>query len=667
MNNKWTPILAAPLMLVVAAVFGLAVFRVGGRMGYPLWGTALAGLFAALFAWKSCRGRYDRLCARRREGGGPPLADLGRLLVRQELLLLLALAAALAGYGLAAAVLPADPLSALGLIEPRQATASDPSAWHPRELWRWLVGLLFGTAASHVLGGLLFPDHPFEPFSRGRRLRPFAEAERAADDARPDEDPGLSWGWCRLPSAVATLHWLVCGTTGSGKTLLQRLLMQDALSHIRPGSDARALVYDAKHDVVSLLAGMRLPCPVKILNPMDARSVAWDVARDCNTPAAAVQLSHVLIADGDAGPNAFFTKGARDLLAGVILALVVNSPGRWSLRDMVLAFADADTLRALLARSPHTADRLKYFDDPRTLANLLATLAAELAPFVPIAAAWDHAPNKISLEAWVKGEFVLVLGCEEAVRAPLDAINRAVFQRAVELILAQPDNPRRRTWVFLDEVREAGKLAGLRSLLNKGRSKGACVVLGFQAIEGLRDAYGDKAAEEIAGECNHKALLRVESPTTAEWESKVVGEFEQLEVKKSQPPGGGPPSLSEDLTRRASVLPSEFTDLPVTNRTNGLTGYFVNPVTGAYKHTITAAELDARLVPPAAAVPNYMPRPDEHQYLRPWDADDRARLGLSAPPASPPPGPPAPPPQPSPKQKLKEIGKVPGTKPDPTT
>ena len=29
-NNRWTPILAAPLMLVAAGVFGLAVFRVGG-------------------------------------------------------------------------------------------------------------------------------------------------------------------------------------------------------------------------------------------------------------------------------------------------------------------------------------------------------------------------------------------------------------------------------------------------------------------------------------------------------------------------------------------------------------------------------------------------------------------------------------------------------------
>jgi hypothetical protein len=660
--SNWTPILVGPLTFVASAAFAWAVYQVGARSGYPLWVNAVAGLIAGISAWASCHGRYSHLTSRQRTGGPPPLADLGRLLVKQELLLAAELLAALVGYRLAEWMLPAHPLASIGLF-PRTEAAPPMAGWVETELPRWFCGLLVLTAVAHVLGGLLFPDHPFQPFARGRRLKRFSDAERAADAARPEDDDGLWWGGCRLLSFVGTLHWLVCGTTGSGKTMLQRLLMQDALPRIRPGSDARALIYDAKNDLISVLAGMRLPCPVKILNPMDARSVGWDVARDCNTPAAAVQLAHVLIADHDAGPNAFFVKGGRDLLAGVILSFIVKAPGRWSLRDVLLAFADTGTLRDLLGRSPYTADRLKYFEDPRTLANLLSTLAAELAPFMPIAAAWDHAPNRVSLEDWVRGESVLVLGCEEALRAPLDAINRAIFQRAVELILARPDSPVRRTWVFLDEVREAGPLTGLRSLLNKGRSKGACVVLGFQAIEGLWDAYGRDAAEEIAGECNHKALLRVESPETAAWASKVVGEYEQLEVKKNQPPGGGPPSLTEDITRRPSVLPSEFTDLPVTNPANGLTGVFVGPVTGAYKHTIPGSELAARLVPPDRSVPDYQPRPDGHQYLRPWDADDRTRLGLAAPPATPP-TPPTPTPQANPKPKLQEIGKVP--RPDPT-
>ena len=65
---------------------------------------------------------------------------------------------------------------------------------------------------------------------------------------------------------------------------------------------------------------------------------------------------------------------------------------------------------------------------------------------------------------------------------------------------------------FLDDVREAGKLDGLSRLLNQGRTKGACVVLGFQDSDGMRDVYGEYVANELVGQCANKAILRVENP-----------------------------------------------------------------------------------------------------------------------------------------------------------
>jgi len=50
--------------------------------------------------------------------------------------------------------------------------------------------------------------------------------------------------------------------------------MQSVLPDIREGRGNRALVYDAKGDVLSILAGMGLSCPVQTLNPFDSRSVA---------------------------------------------------------------------------------------------------------------------------------------------------------------------------------------------------------------------------------------------------------------------------------------------------------------------------------------------------------------------------------------------------------
>ena len=133
-----------------------------------------------------------------------------------------------------------------------------------------------------------------------------------------------------------------------------------------------------------------------------------------------------------------------------------------------------------------------------------------------IAAAWGQATETVSLTEFMQGELVLVLGNDESCRTALDAINRVLFQRLSELILSGPETRTRQTWIFLDEVREAGRLDGLSRLMTKGRSKGACVALGFQAIEGMRAVYGEHVASEITGLCNHKAILRLESPPSAQ-------------------------------------------------------------------------------------------------------------------------------------------------------
>ena len=94
----------------------------------------------------------------------------------------------------------------------------------------------------------------------------------------------VTLGYRGFPERLASGHFAFIGATGSGKTLLQRLLLQSALPEIGRGRGHRALLYDAKRDLPSLLAGMGLNAPVRILNPLDARSVAWDMAADISNP-----------------------------------------------------------------------------------------------------------------------------------------------------------------------------------------------------------------------------------------------------------------------------------------------------------------------------------------------------------------------------------------------
>lgn len=618
MRMRWTPLVAPPALAAAAVAFGRLVQFGSSRAGHPAWAAALLAAGSAGFGWFAGARRYAELCGRERLGGPPALAAFGSVFARHVAHLGTLLLAATACHGLASRI-PA--VAGEGYVE--------------CELWRCLAALAVTGVVGFASGRALFPEHPFEPAVRGRCLVSQRTAARLAGRLRPRNDPGLPWGGTRLPSSAAPIHFLACGATGSGKSLTLRMLMQEVLPLIVPGSGSRALIYDAKREALPLLAGMGVRCPVKLLHPLDARGVAWDLARDCTTPAVALQLAGILIPDADEGANRFFTDAARDLLAGVLISLHLCAPGRWTLRDVLLALADAARLKLLLEKSPPTRDRLRYFADERTLANILGTVASKSAAYGPVAAAWDRAGESISLYNWVAGEFILVLVLDDEIRSALDAVNRAVFRRAAELLLAGPESAHRRTWLFLDEVREAGKLDGLRGLLNRGRSKGVAAVLGFQSVEGLREAYGREEAHEIIGECAHKAVLRLESPDTAEWAAGLFGDVERREIQVGQPGAEKAVSKSELVARRPLVLASEFLSLPATGPAAGLSGYFVSPITGAYRHTLAWDEISARLRTPCGETPDYLPRPAADQYLRPWDETDFRRLGLNFSPTSP--------------------------------
>src|SRR5690606_26570621 len=108
----------------------------------------------------------------------------------------------------------------------------------------------------------------------------------------------------------------------------------------------------------------------------------------------------------------------------------------------------------------------------------------------------------------------------ERMRSILDTVNQLFVSLAAQHVLTQSESDNRRTWFFFDEFSEAGKLRGLESIILRGRSKGCCVVLGFQDISHVHAVYDKELGNTIVGQCGNKAFLRIESPETAEWASK---------------------------------------------------------------------------------------------------------------------------------------------------
>lgn len=487
------------------------------------------------------------------------------------------------------------------------------------------------------------------------------------------DKPTILWADLPMDRKYGTEHFLAVGASGCGKTTLINNLLETVL--VEP---TKAIIYDPKQELVPLLydtfeeskesidAGGRF---VRILHPLDMRCSAWDMAKDIDGPVSARQLASILVQDTATGrpTESFFTDATRDLLTGVILSFVecVPKKQKWRFRDVLLAMMYEPYLRFILdfpsmrdGRPLPTLTRLRtsYLDteDKRTTGNIRASINTKLCVYEPIAAMWDQAMEQsesksFSLDAWVNGANpqVLVLGNDESARVSIDAINQAMFKRATEYILARRELSKEdrqsgsnQVWVFLDEVREAGKLDGLSRLMTKGRSKGACVVLGFQDIDGLRDVYGEDVANEIVAQCNNIAVMRLNSPETAQWASELFGR-RKLRSKSEDVSFGGD---SVQFTGGSSeqelpyVFSADFMYLGTPPVEKAVKGFLKTPAAdpesdpSSIRFKVDDSVLTHAPMPRGDGhLSAYIQSPPSSHYLMPWDEKDWERLGFPGP------------------------------------
>jgi len=336
------------------------------------------------------------------------------------------------------------------------------------------------------------------------------------------ESPTFLWGMAPLPLSDTPANFFVTGGVGSGKTITLRLLLGSVLPYIGFGLDHRAVILDTKGTTASWLAGSHLGCPLHILNPLDPQGTAWDIAADLDSPLDVLRMATALIPP-DTSAQPFFLDTARQIFSAVCLNFIQIAPGRWTLRDILLAMENREQLLSLLSRTPQTAWAAEALTDKGTAASLISTIAAKLGPFEATAARWHHATNKLSLREWLRGESVLLLGDSPASDNTVAPLQHAILNCLADLIVRQGNSTDRRTWIVLDNLCQAGPLNGLARILHLGRSKGACVAFSFQDIAQLRNLYGRQAADELVASCLFKTALRTDSQETALWAEEHFG------------------------------------------------------------------------------------------------------------------------------------------------
>jgi hypothetical protein len=211
-----------------------------------------------------------------------------------------------------------------------------------------------------------------------------------------------------------------------------------------------------------------------------------------------------------------------------------------------------------------------------------------------------------------------VLGNYEPARSEINRLASMFVDRLSKEMLSLPDNTGKRTWLYFDELTEAGELQGLSNLILRGRSKGSVAVLGFQDIGSLYKAYGREAGEGFISQCGNRAYLHLKSHETAQWASASLGKREAyLE------------NAAGNLESQWVVPAEHFYRLPEANlHSTGLHGIYVNGSLGCWTAQYTPAELRELLPEENKKVEAFKPVPSSHCELRPWSADDSRQFGI---------------------------------------
>ena len=413
----------------------------------------------------------------------------------------------------------------------RQAIAGSPLA---SELLARFMIVVFATAVSAWVAfdrvSMATPKRDRVMHVRGRRLRQDAAARGSVRRHLAGIGmPAASGLWLvphvQLPAAAESYNVLATGTQGAGKTGVLRAWLEQLIAR-----GDRVVVHDVKGDMTAGLPADRFV----LLAPHDARSAAWDIARDIGDRAAALEFATRSIKAAQA--DSMWADGARALWADAIVSLIVDHGRSWTLRHLYELLTSPPTeFREALVRGGAASAELIAIDEEggvqRTSMSLLITLwVAALTTLKPLVDAWESVPEarRFSISDWLKDETrlppVIVIQKSAAYPELSTLVGGLLVERLAGLVLSpgRKRAPARRIALVLDELAELGRLHRLPNLLAVGREVGVLTVAAVQDLGQLVETYGETAARTLEARFGIKVIGRLTAGDTAERISKVL-------------------------------------------------------------------------------------------------------------------------------------------------
>lgn len=364
----------------------------------------------------------------------------------------------------------------------------------------------------------------------------------------------LTLGGFPIEPQLEPLHWLLAGTTGTGKTTA----IEEMLTGIVARGD-RAIVCDPQGSYLSRF-GQEGDC---LLNPFDCRSECWCLFNEIRRDYDAERIARSVVPDGR-GDAAAWNGYAQTLLAEILRMLIRS--GESSTEQLLhwATVASPEELGKRLAGTP--AVGLFDAEAAKALASTRYILASHLVPMRHLR------DGAFSLRHWLEAERgSLYLTWRSDMQTALSPLLSTWVDVLASAVLSLPPDPNRRLWLVIDELAALGRLSSLETALTMGRKHGLCIVAGLQSTAQLDRIYGKDAAQVLRACFRNLLILGIArtDPDTAEEMSRALGEREVRQAEESRSSGdtGLGRTFSVRQYSERVVLPAEIAALP------DLTGY----------------------------------------------------------------------------------------------
>ena len=324
-----------------------------------------------------------------------------------------------------------------------------------------------------------------------------------------------------LVKDMETMHFLITGSTGSGKTnLIHNLLPQVEAKH-QP-----AVVIDQTGEMVARYYNEERGDI--IFNPFDARGKAWDFWADCNKTRHLEKFADTLIGFNSRKSNRnaadFWEDSAQSIF--VHCAMYLQKYKHYSIQELrkIICQSSQEELKKYLQGT----DSAQYFtkENAKAAASIMSVLMTNIKPLRFLRDTREA--GSFSVQEYihkVDNGFSgwLFLATEPSTRELTVSLNASLAELAIANIMRHDSSQNRRIWFIMDELAAFGRFPSLAKLMQEGRKYGACVVAGMQSSSQLFANYGHGDASTLFGLFKTKFAFQSDDPMMGKLYSEIFG------------------------------------------------------------------------------------------------------------------------------------------------